>query len=431
MIIGLLFESFSTFDNIPSRSTPSQYSSDQNIMLYAGNYSITCDGAQGGASSNSGMGGRGTKILSTLTLNFRTNITLRVGKKGKDSADDNGGGYYDGGNAFPAFKYSNVAIYAGAGGGSSSIWIKDMPILVAAGGSGGLYHSTGAPGGDFINNFNCTSENCTSTERIKGYTDCPAKFRPSSTRWHAYSGSGGGYQCGNVVDALPIPQPFQYARVSHGGLSFINSSYFREVRIISDNINGNEGDGLITINPINIRGCSSWTNYSYCTRCQEGFYLYNGRCCRRCPRGFYGENSSMTKLQQCKPCNQTCGSCSISPDSCTSCISPYYLMGSTCVLNCGSGNYSNPQRECKQCSQNCSQCDGKAEYCTSCASNNYFVNENHQCALCPFPCSWCKSANQCTKCQKGYYLIGSKCVPHFTKNPEPYNLIGRILRRRG
>lgn len=151
-----------------------------NITLEAGKYNISCYGAQGGDSMWRAKGGKGTKIEGILTLSSKTNVTIRVGKKGKFFADNDGGGFPDGGNASSMHENWDRCFWTGPGGGSSSIMIDNKPILVAAGGSGAIYDQDGAPGGDFTNNFWCINENCSLFEKHQEFTNCPAYMKSES-----------------------------------------------------------------------------------------------------------------------------------------------------------------------------------------------------------------------------------------------------------
>lgn len=83
-------------------------------------------------------------------------------------------------------------------------------------------------------------------------------------------------------------------------------------------------DGQCEACPVNCDECSS---YNRCTKCSNGFYLYEPepeKCSQLCPGGYYGEDN------MCKMCKSPCNECS-SADKCLTCIKNYCIHDGTCT----------------------------------------------------------------------------------------------------
>ncbi|EAY19484.1 hypothetical protein TVAG_136150 [Trichomonas vaginalis G3] len=109
---------------------------------------------------------------------------------------------------------------------------------------------------------------------------------------------------------------------------------------------------------VNCKNCQSQTE---CIKCEESFYLQNGKCQPKCNDHNYGDNHNI-----CHECSRNCSSCSILPNFCTSCYEGYFLQGSICVQNCEKGYYSNSKRECVRCMCNCDECSSQTK-CDKCS----------------------------------------------------------------
>lgn len=115
--------------------------------------------------------------------------------------------------------------------------------------------------------------------------------------------------------------------------------------------------------------------------------------------------------------------CSGSSTNCSSCITPYYLNGSSCVTGCSGSTYGY-NYTCQNCSLNCALCTD-ANTCTSCATNYYLLNgtcrtsclsgyyvdtTSNRCIQCPLPCLVCTNRTVCSSCQSPYMLSGTTCI---------------------
>lgn len=204
------------------------------IFLSTGKYRFECWGAQGGIGLTNGVkkfeGGRGAYVSGVIELKNESTFYLYVGGKGEDGNISQRaiGGFNGGGNG----GIDGDDDDAGSGGGSSDIrivngqWNDEKSILsrimVAAGGSGSVFNSYGAPGGTLYG-YKVTSEAkreyaYSTTNQTNGYSlgiGQNGKDHGSTPS----SGSGGGYYGGISVEG--INQPNNLA-VSSSGTSFVS-----------------------------------------------------------------------------------------------------------------------------------------------------------------------------------------------------------------
>ena len=137
---------------------------------------------------------------------------------------------------------------------------------------------------------------------------------------------------------------------------------------------------------------------SGCTRCKDGYYLYETSCnqcphdcetcssvsmCNKCKKGKYGTTCEYT-------CENTCVDC-VSATECTDCMRGRY--GSMCQLYCPLG--------CQDII-----CDKTSGKCTEGCRNGYYLS-GENCVQCPVECITCSNDSHCTECSSGFY--GSVC----------------------
>ncbi|XP_050185248.1 proprotein convertase subtilisin/kexin type 5 isoform X1 [Myiozetetes cayanensis] len=162
-----------------------------------------------------------------------------------------------------------------------------------------------------------------------------------------------------------------------------------------------------------------------CITCVQNYYMYKQHCYKYCPENTYRDEGSL----QCRDCPSNCDSCD--KDKCDSCEEGFYLSGGTCVSECGDGFFTDDiSRECEPCHKNCATCVGYSyENCTGC--KNGFQLSHGQCLnprnsqsvgkfwnhakrkllSCDSSCRTCeKSADKCTTCPEGKFLIHDTCV---------------------
>lgn len=137
----------------------------------------------------------------------------------------------------------------------------------------------------------------------------------------------------------------------------------------------------------------------------------------------------------CYDCDPLCTTCTGSAvTQCKSCITNYYLNGSTCQLNCPalhnmlsfkcesfcpSTLYTND--ESKQCVTTCPSdylVDESLKLCLkACFDGTY--NNSGKCEACHSSCELCSTYTKCTSCSEGYYLEITTCT-NMCANPELY-----------
>ncbi|KAL4449891.1 hypothetical protein ABPG74_015010 [Tetrahymena malaccensis] len=167
------------------------------------------------------------------------------------------------------------------------------------------------------------------------------------------------------------------------------------------------------------------SNQNFCTSCYtdsvfagQTFNLLdtiNNVCVSSCPPVAYNNGS-----QQCVKCINNCATCT-SATLCQSCVSPYYLQGTTCQSNCNPTYYSDSNSKCQQCDQTkCLNCSGSSTNCTSCqpgfglitvsgqsscvncsSTPGYYDKKDNSgiCGICNPLCTQCSgNANNCSAC---------------------------------
>ena len=147
-------------------------------------------------------------------------------------------------------------------------------------------------------------------------------------------------------------------------------------------------------------------------------------CYTICPATYY------PNVNVCTSCQSPCATCS-SNLTCLSCVTNFYLYGSSCVNNCSSGMVISNNSICTFCDAACKSClSSNASVCTSCYSGAY-LNQNNQtcssgcpngfypdsssgnglCAACSSPCSYCNSATYCLSClDANLFLVNGLCL---------------------
>ena len=172
-----------------------------------------------------------------------------------------------------------------------------------------------------------------------------------------------------------------------------------------------------------------------CVGCQNGFFLYNGKCLDKCPKGMKPNNISGVcvdcSISNCSNCkNDVNGS-----EMCLQCNNSLFLInGTSCNSSCPNFNYYIDGTNCYHCPPNCVQCSKDTLLnqivCKGCMAGFYLSSSvcvDHcnqgqfiyggQCSSCVQNCSSCDNAYECSVCQTGFVLslqqqCASKCEPH-------------------
>lgn len=157
-----------------------------------------------------------------------------------------------------------------------------------------------------------------------------------------------------------------------------------------------------------------------CTSCPAvAQYMQSNVCYATCPSGSYPDNPTNT----CKTCINSCLTCSTAA-ICITCISSYYLNGTSCLSTCPPLYYSS-SFVCYPCDANCMSCDSTG--CLTCASTyllyagicylqcpaGVFISGS-SCAACSSSCFTCITySNVCGSCLTTgtlQYLYSGSCL---------------------
>lgn len=190
-----------------------------------------------------------------------------------------------------------------------------------------------------------------------------------------------------------------------------------------------------------LANCTTCVNSTWCTTCNNGSYLYCGRCisasdCNNNP-GYYLN----TQQAACLQCLAPCENCT-SQVACTSCLTGFLIASnSTCGHSCPLYFFADSNtKTCQLCNSSvCRTCTNTANTCLDCYSltdpakppaNNFNILFNRSCisaAACPSeyyveyalaspqcqpcisPCRACSSATVCITCWSGILQNGT-CV---------------------
>lgn len=163
---------------------------------------------------------------------------------------------------------------------------------------------------------------------------------------------------------------------------------------------------------VKLNGCLALDISGMCSSCVDSYYLDKGVCvpcdascktchdstlCLTCSSSYY--NKTNVNYALCGACSIGCNLCSSS--GCSTCLSSFYLSGTTC-LSCGS--------YCLTCSSNtvCSLCDSSSTLisgtCFACI--NPLKSGSTGCSTCITQ----SNAISCTKCDDLYYLNNGQCT---------------------
>jgi hypothetical protein len=213
------------------------------------------------------------------------------------------------------------------------------------------------------------------------------------------------------------------------------------------------------------KGCTvTCTN---CINCANGFFKLGSSCVKTCyPNMFvdYSNGICVTCNDKCKTCSSVefcttcanpqavpvngvcndcsypCNTCSSGPSVCTSCVSGFNLIGTTCIAACPSGaypnngvcvcttgyiysnqcvaqcptGYGNVGGQCTKCQDNCANCAGSSSTCTACL-NGYALDQVsgvcQKAPSCQFGQYFSQSSNACTRiCPASTYFYENVCL---------------------
>ena len=146
----------------------------------------------------------------------------------------------------------------------------------------------------------------------------------------------------------------------------------------------------------------------YLIACDEGYIFDNGTC----KQNFTCDDKCKTCKEEPKEGNQNCLSCKDEND---------FLQEGNCIKECTDGFYDVGNKTCSRCNETCKTCEINSNNCTSCIDGKYLEKniENNICINCHENCQTCKEGgtdeNQnCLTCKNNVpYLIN---VDGYNKN---------------
>ena len=152
------------------------------------------------------------------------------------------------------------------------------------------------------------------------------------------------------------------------------------------------------------RTCAKCTNFTSCTQCYAGSYLYDNECVNKCPDGTTSHDGI------CSQCPNGCLKCN--EKACFECHETFNIYKGFCFASCIKPGTSFYDGQCITCPKNCDTCS-HPNICTTCFSGNFLQND--QCypddSICDeeFGCHQCdmQSLKACIKCYPGYRLLSS------------------------
>ena len=185
----------------------------------------------------------------------------------------------------------------------------------------------------------------------------------------------------------------------------------------------------------NCRTCSTGGDYTRCSRCHEGFFLFS-TICDQCPKGYFGN----ANVQMCDSCHSSCQECNETATNCTICALGFYKQPYDpaiaqcehpyilCKKECPEGYYGDPtDRVCKKCHPACQACIDPTNRCPTCSPNAFRLDDTcvfdcplgysinygtKRCQLCHPDCEDCSGYTEkdCLKCaDKHKYLRDKQC----------------------
>ena len=165
--------------------------------------------------------------------------------------------------------------------------------------------------------------------------------------------------------------------------------------------------------------CEYCVSLTSCTTCLTDFFLEGTTCVATCQQGFAGVSGL------CQACVGNCNTCVNDTSLCLTCKASTYLLtvNNTCVTNCGVGLFVNILTQtCVSCEDPCKTCTNTFDTCLSCLTGVMFENtcldvcpdkyfdQSGSCKACPTNCSSCTGSNSCTTCIDTFVLYTGFCI---------------------
>lgn len=142
----------------------------------------------------------------------------------------------------------------------------------------------------------------------------------------------------------------------------------------------------------------------------------------------------------CNDCSYPCNTCTSSPSTCTSCVTGFNLIGTTCIAACPTGaypkngvcqctsgaiysnqcvaacpsGYGNIGGQCQKCKANCATCDTTISTCTQCLNGFALDQVSGVCQIapsCQFGQYYSQSSSSCTRiCPLNTFFYENVCL---------------------
>ena len=224
-------------------------------------------------------------------------------------------------------------------------------------------------------------------------------------------------------------------------------------------------DGLCKACNPECKGCT--VRCDQCIACAVGYYKLGSTCVKTCYPNMFVDNAANLCVQcsqkcktcssltfcttcanpqavpvngVCNDCSYPCSACSTSPSTCTSCVTGFNLIGTTCIAQCPTGAYpkngicvcktgvlfsnqcvskcptqhGNIGGICQKCNENCAACDGSKQLCSQCM-NGYALDQVsgvcQKAPSCQFGQYFSQSSNGCSRiCPQNTYFYENVCL---------------------
>lgn len=139
-----------------------------------------------------------------------------------------------------------------------------------------------------------------------------------------------------------------------------------------------------------------------CSPPAQGF-VATERCVPECRRGLFRSSHNT-----CELCSRKCITCAGSPESCTSCREPFFINGTSCLMDCPNGHYVNvSSRTCPPCKAGCLTCKDRPDNCLSCIPS--LLHTGTRCVS-SCPADTYRHGHTCvSKCGFRFYGRGKQC----------------------
>ena len=173
-------------------------------------------------------------------------------------------------------------------------------------------------------------------------------------------------------------------------------------------------------NSTNVENCATYYNdKNGCKTCSNGYYFSSGKCLP-CPAGYACSNNNKTACTGTTYSTGNASSCLSSSNSancttidnttgkCSKCNNGYYLNNGACTY-CPAGYY---------CTNNSKTACSGTSYSTGGASSCSTSTNTANCTTIN------NSTGACTKCNTGYKISGSACVPEFSCSGQYFMKVG-------